>query len=131
MVFMHYFKVGCCFFLSLCVILSLLDVFSGFLGDVFAFFSQNNLQGIITLAIIYKNKRGIKMYVELHGEKDKILILCAVGGYFGLHRYFVGKWKTGLLWTFTAGVFLIGWIVDLILIAIGKFKNKDGFTITN
>ncbi|MBN2545327.1 MAG: NINE protein [Spirochaetes bacterium] len=71
------------------------------------------------------------MYAEVRGEKDRLLLLCAVGGYFGLHRFFAGRWITGLIWLFTAGVFFIGWFIDLILIAIGKFKDKNGFDVTN
>lgn len=36
------------------------------------------------------------------------------GGWFGLHRYASGEIKTGLLYTFTAGIFFIGWICDII-----------------
>ena len=70
------------------------------------------------------------MYAEINSEKDKYLILCAVGGYFGLHRFIAGRWKTGILWLFTAGLFFIGWLVDLAVIALGKFKDKDGFYIS-
>jgi len=70
------------------------------------------------------------MYAEIRSEKDRLLLLCAVGGYFGLHRFMVGRWKTGLLWLFTAGLFMIGWIVDLVVIAIGRFKDKDGFRVS-
>ncbi|CAE7294850.1 unnamed protein product, partial [Symbiodinium sp. KB8] len=33
-------------------------------------------------------------------------------GILGAHRYYLGDWKGGLLWTFTLGFFVIGWIVD-------------------
>jgi len=53
-------------------------------------------------------------------------ILCLLFGYFGAHRFFTGKIKSGVLWIFTAGMFLIGWLVDLILIITGKFSDKYG-----
>ena len=37
-------------------------------------------------------------------------------GFTGLHRFYFGKPLTGILWFFTGGLFLIGWIVDLFLI---------------
>lgn len=37
-------------------------------------------------------------------------------GFFGVHRFYYGKNLTGILWFFTGGVFLIGWIIDLFLI---------------
>lgn len=37
-------------------------------------------------------------------------------GFFGAHRFYYGKNKTGVLWFFTLGLFFIGWLVDLFLI---------------
>jgi TM2 domain-containing membrane protein YozV len=37
-------------------------------------------------------------------------------GFTGAHRFYYGRPITGTLWFFTAGLFLIGWIVDLFLI---------------
>lgn len=67
-------------------------------------------------------------YSTLTSDKSKktALILCAVGGFFGLHQYYVGKIGTGLLYTFTGGLFLIGWLLDLIKIATGSFKDNAG-----
>ena len=33
-------------------------------------------------------------------------------GVLGLHRLYMGKWLTGLLWLVTGGLFLIGWLYD-------------------
>jgi TM2 domain-containing membrane protein YozV len=37
-------------------------------------------------------------------------------GFSGAHRFYYGRPVTGVIWFFTAGLFLIGWIVDLFLI---------------
>lgn len=42
--------------------------------------------------------------------------LCIFLGYLGIHRFYEGKFGTGLLWLFTGGLFSIGWIVDAVLI---------------
>lgn len=37
-------------------------------------------------------------------------------GFMGAHRFYYGRKVTGIIWAFTAGLLLIGWIVDLFLI---------------
>ncbi len=37
-------------------------------------------------------------------------------GIFGAHRFYFGKPLTGILWFFTGGLLLVGWIIDLFLI---------------
>ncbi len=43
-------------------------------------------------------------------------ILCVLGfvGVAGIHRFYLGKPITGLLWFFTGGLFAVGTIFDLI-----------------
>ena len=54
------------------------------------------------------------------------LLLCIFLGGLGVHRYYVGKIGTGILCTLTAGLFGIGYLVDLIKIICGKFTDKSG-----
>jgi len=54
------------------------------------------------------------------------LLLCIFLGYLGVHRFYVGKIGTGILWLLTVGLFGIGYIVDLLLIATFKFTDANG-----
>lgn len=45
-------------------------------------------------------------------------------GFFGAHRFYFGKKITGVIWFFTGGLLLIGWIIDLFLIP-SMDRNAD------
>lgn len=48
-------------------------------------------------------------------KTEKCYILSTVfGGWFGLHKFLSGKKIQGLLYMFTLGLFLVGWIKDII-----------------
>jgi hypothetical protein len=54
--------------------------------------------------------------IGLSGNKSyAIYLLCLFfGGYIGLHHYYVGKIGKGVLYTCTMGLFMIGWIADIL-----------------
>ena len=54
-------------------------------------------------------------------QKNKwvAIVLCLLLGYFGGHKFYEGKIGMGILYLFTAGLFMIGVIVDLIAL-LGK-----------
>lgn len=56
------------------------------------------------------------------------LILACIGfiGIGGIHRLYVGKMWTGLIWLFTFGLVGIGTIVDVISIARKDFTDSNG-----
>lgn len=66
---------------------------------------------------------------EVREESDKnsviVFILALLFGTLGVHRFYVGRGWTGLLWLFTGGLFLIGWIIDIISILTGGFKDNQ------
>jgi TM2 domain-containing membrane protein YozV len=57
------------------------------------------------------------------------LLFAILLGTLGIHRFYVGKVGTGFIWLITGGIFGIGWVVDIILIALDKFTDKYGFII--
>lgn len=59
-------------------------------------------------------------------EKHKAFVYCAWGGWFGLHQYYVGNIGKGILYSCTFGLFMIGWIKDLIQISTGSFRDNVG-----
>ncbi len=58
-------------------------------------------------------------------KKSSALLLCFFLGVFGVHRFYVGKTGTGILWLFTLGLMGVGTLVDFIMIATGSFKDKE------
>lgn len=52
----------------------------------------------------------------VRGQTDYSLtwILFFALGIFGGHRFYMGKWGTGLIYLFTGALFGVGWIYDLL-----------------
>ncbi|MFF2754753.1 TM2 domain-containing protein [Psychrobacillus sp. NPDC058041] len=57
------------------------------------------------------------------------LLLCFFLGNFGIHRFYVGKIGTGILMLITLGGLGIWSLIDFIMIAVGKFTDKNGNVI--
>lgn len=67
-------------------------------------------------------------YTTITSDKSKktALICCLAGGIIGIHYFYVGKIKRGLLYFFTFGLFMFGWIIDIIKISSGSFTDNSG-----
>lgn len=52
--------------------------------------------------------------------------LCFFGGFFGLHRFYVGKFGSGIAYLFTGGIIGIGYFIDLFKILTNSFRDRDG-----
>ncbi|MCS7027594.1 MAG: TM2 domain-containing protein [Bacteroidia bacterium] len=54
------------------------------------------------------------------------LIICIFAGPLGIHRFYLGYTAVGIIQLFTLGGCGIWVLIDLILIATGDLKPKDG-----
>ncbi len=69
--------------------------------------------------------------VGTYSDKDWIVTLLFsifLGG-LGIHRFYVGKIGTGILWLLTGGCLGIGALVDIILIATENFTDEHGLPV--
>jgi TM2 domain-containing membrane protein YozV len=64
-------------------------------------------------------------------SRTAALLLCLFLGFVGVHRFYVGKVGTGIVWILTLGCLGIGTLVDLIMIIVGSFKDKQGLPVAN
>jgi TM2 domain-containing membrane protein YozV len=58
-----------------------------------------------------------------------LFLLALFFGFFGVHRFYAGKVITGVLQLLTFGGFGIWWLIDLLLIVCGVFKDGEGRVI--
>ncbi|MBN1125229.1 MAG: TM2 domain-containing protein [Sedimentisphaerales bacterium] len=54
-----------------------------------------------------------------------LLLLLLLPG-LGIHRFFVGKIGSGILFLLTAGGCGIWWLIDLIILVMGNFTDAEG-----
>lgn len=66
--------------------------------------------------------------VEKRSPKNRLvaIALAVFFGYWGLHRFYAGKFWTGILMFLTGGGFLIWWIIDALLLMSGRFTDSEG-----
>lgn len=70
---------------------------------------------------------GNGVVIETSEKSKTVALLLAIFlGYLGIHRFYVGKVATGLLYLFTGGLFGIGYVVDIISLILGNFKDSKG-----
>jgi hypothetical protein len=52
------------------------------------------------------------------------MVLGLVGGFLGLHRFYVGKPGTGVLQIVTLGGLGVWWLYDVVLLVAGEFRDN-------
>ena len=90
---------------------------------VCSYCGANYAQPPVVQQVIYQNAVSPK-------SRWAAFFLCHFLGVIGIHRFYAGKVGTGILYFFTGGLFGIGALVDLIVIATGSFKDGNGLPMT-
>jgi len=80
--------------------------------------------------VVYKTREEALSAVSSPKSRLTALLIAATPlGLFGVHRFYLGRPFTGILYPFTAGLFIFGWAIDFILIAIGTFADGKGLPV--
>jgi TM2 domain-containing membrane protein YozV len=75
---------------------------------------------------------GVQYTVPISSySKTSALILACLGfvGIGGIHRLYTGKYGTGIIYLLTGGLCGIGTLIDIIKIASGTFRDKNGLPL--
>jgi hypothetical protein len=59
------------------------------------------------------------------------LLLCTLFGIFGAHRFYAGHTVLAVIQLLTGGGFLVWWLIDLLVIALGRFRDANGLVLAN
>lgn len=69
---------------------------------------------IVDLFLIPGMKRDAdRQYVPGRFDYSVAWVLLTFLGLFGVHRFYIGKWISGLVWLLTGGLFGLGWLYDM------------------
>ncbi len=95
---------------------------------------QGNVQNVPsgTNNVYINNAPNVQYTIPIspYSKSTAILLAClGLLGLGGIHRFYVGKYGTGLLYLLTAGIFGFGTIIDIIRIATDNFRDSNGLPI--
>lgn len=77
--------------------------------------------------VIYKTREEALVAIASPKSRLTALLLCIPPlGIFGIHRFYLGRPFTAILYPFTGGLFIFGWLIDTVLIALGTFADGKG-----
>lgn len=69
-----------------------------------------------------------RVAIETRSTHNRVvaMVLAIFFGYWGVHRLYTGRYVSALIWFFTGGLFGFGWIFDVFMLLIGRFKDSEG-----
>ena len=79
--------------------------------------------------IILPPKRNISIFATSPHPEVSLTILAIALGFFGIHRFYVGKIGSSFIWLLTCGGFFFGYIYDIIKVLSGTFKDGNGLPV--
>ena len=75
----------------------------------------------------------LKINKQILKNSDKSILvvglICLFSGCLGFHRFYLGKYLSGLLMLVTLGGVAIWYLIDLFTILSGNFKDKNNLPI--
>lgn len=78
-----------------------------------------------TTTVVHIHQEGSKND-EASQSRIIAFLLCLFFGYLGFHRFYTGSIFLGLLYLLTGGILGIGWILDLLWLLCGTYRNGRG-----
>ena len=80
--------------------------------------NNNDNRNIVINNTATANSRSVVKNVGYGRPKNKwvAFLLCVFLGFFGAHKFYEGKMLLGIVYLFTAGLFGIGWFIDIIVL---------------
>ena len=93
--------------------------------------NQQNVS--LILENITNDLQGLEIKTKGGSNKSALvtLILLILGGFFGLHNFYLGKIGWGVAYLFTFGLFGFGVLIDLIRLIMGNLPDSKGNEVTN
>ena len=106
-----------------------LMILSSILFLVTLFIPARVIENILGSPMLHPNIRATAMISPYKRVWALVLAAGLCLGIGGLHRFYVGKIASGVLWLITFGLFGIGQVIDVIMIAFGKFTDANQYPL--
>jgi TM2 domain-containing membrane protein YozV len=62
-------------------------------------------------------------------SRSVALVLGALGGWLGFHRFYAGRPQSGVFMALTLGGLGMWWLYDLVMILAGEFRDAEGLRL--